>query len=117
MCKLITTCQIGPFEYKIFETEKDDSKLYINDKWCRGTIYYDEQSIYIYEGLDLLNKENVLRHELSHGFIAETQIIYRENYNEEELCEFVAMYGKNINDITNRFISIITNNNKSNKKG
>lgn len=60
---------------------------------CVGNYYFLEE------------RKEILRHELTHAFIASTQITSQENdwkYSEEMVCEFVAKYGKKINEICDK---------------
>lgn len=55
--------------------------------------------IYIARDLKPSFKKKVLIHELAHAFVGSYLLEYKDNYTEEELCEFVAMYSESINGI------------------
>lgn len=93
-------CQINNVYYEVIECSNNDTAL--SDSFLLGRTYYFDRKIYINKDLESDKKEETLRHELTHAFIHETQIINQEenfNYTEEMVCEFVAKYGKQIDSI------------------
>lgn len=76
-----------------------DNKRELTDKSghiCKGTVSYRESKIFIDESVSKENVAHILRHELTHIYIYETQLTMKETYTEEELCEFFAIYGTKI---------------------
>ena len=65
---------------------------------CKGIVKYKDNIIYIDE--EILERKNdlyhLLKHELTHIFLYETQIELKETYSEENLCELVALYSDDI---------------------
>lgn len=96
---------INGIKYEIKEVEPTHSMLIVGDRRCAGTTHYHHQEIYLSSELMPDTKCSTLRHELTHAFLAETQIESRDKFNEEMLCEFVAMYGKKICDIADKYFA------------
>lgn len=88
---------INNLEWKIVEVEKDNEKLKTDDDtMCYGTCRYYENTIYLDKNLCEAHKKKVLAHELTHAYIFSQLLKYSENYTEEEVCELVGLYGKQI---------------------
>lgn len=96
--------EINGNEWKIVEVNEKDEKLKINDKECWGTCMYEEQTIYICQEMRLSKKKQTLMHELSHAFLYEYLLKFQENFDNEELCEFVAKYSQRIGNLANKYI-------------
>ena len=91
-------------KWKIEETNEQDFNLIVEGKIRQGTTHYDKQTIYLLENLLPDRKEEVLLHELAHAFLYATQISYvQEQFDEENVCEFVSLYSKKINSIANDY--------------
>lgn len=93
-------CQINNVYYEVIECSNNETAL--SDSFLLGRTYYFDRKIYINKDLECDKKEETLRHELTHAFIHETQIINQEenfNYTEEMVCEFMAKYGRLIDII------------------
>lgn len=63
---------------------------------CKGTTSYKNKTIYLDYKISEETAKHVLIHELTHVYIYETQLELKSYYNEEDLCEFVAMYGERV---------------------
>lgn len=94
---------VNGIKYNVKEVEPTHSMLLIGDKRCSGTCHYHHQEIYLSNALKLDTMYNTLCHELSHAFLAETQLENKENFTEENLCEFVGIYGKKICEIADNY--------------
>lgn len=95
---------INGIEYEIIEVEPMHSMLLAEGKRCSGTCHYHQQEIYLSESLKPDSKYSILCHELSHAFLFETQLDKKsENFSEEELCDFMGMYGKSIMQIADKY--------------
>ena len=64
-----------------------------NNKLCGGATHYRAQTIYIDKSLKINQAIKVLIHEITHVVIYVTQVNPKDYYNEEDLCEFMGMYG------------------------
>ena len=82
--------------WTITETAGSDSSLLADGKRCRGTTHYFKREIYVDKDLSPEDKKQVLIHELAHATLYDTQIELKEEYSEENMCDFMAMYGSGI---------------------
>lgn len=71
-------------------------ELFVNDVYCRGATWCSQQRICISKELSERIVYRVLVHELTHAWIWTTQAIMPETYTEEQICDFVAMYARDI---------------------
>lgn len=98
--------EINGIRWCISEVESNSSLLISEDgKRCKGTTHYLTHFIYLDKDLPLTDKSSTLMHELTHAALYSTQIELKENYTEENLCEFVAMYGSMIYNIAYKYIN------------
>lgn len=79
-------------------------ELEVNGKECKGCVHYSDRKIYVYKNLSLEDKFKVLRHELTHAVLYETQIELKEHYTEEDMCELMAKYGPFIVEKANELL-------------
>lgn len=111
---------INNLEWNIIEVEKDNEKLKDDDnKLSYGTCRYYENAIYLDKNLCEAHKKKVLAHELTHAYIFSHLLKYSDNYTEEEVCEFLACYGKQIwNEVEEYFFKeeIVAQTSSSKKK-
>ena len=82
------------------------SDLYYKDEQVKAYIQYKDRTIYIDSRISIESEEHCLIHELTHAVIYETQIMPISQYNEEHLCELMALYGKFIITLSNKIISL-----------
>lgn len=82
------------WEIKIVPTT--DPELRVDGEMCRGTTWYGKQQIYLAEELNGNTAMRVIIHELTHAYLYSTQMRIPENFNEEEVCEFVACWATDI---------------------
>ncbi len=71
----------------------------------RGCTYCGKQQIFLSDGLNEYTARRVIVHELTHAFLWSTQARMPEEYNEEELCEFMSCWGYQIIDMANEIVS------------
>lgn len=93
-----------PFDKKwtVYEVTTDDPKLTFKGTTALGMTYYMTQSIYIDKALTKDHKIEVIRHEITHAVIFETQFAENKKYSEEDICELIAIYGKVICDLADK---------------
>ena len=96
--------EINGINYEIIEVENDSDNLKIEDKLCWGTCRYDIQKIYLAKDMTLGKKKQTLSHELTHAFLYEYLLGYKEKYSNEEVCEFLSKYGERIINLANKYI-------------
>ncbi len=95
---------INNLEWTVIEIERGNEKLKLeNGEDCFGTCRYYENAIYLDKDLCNFHKMRVLAHELTHAYIFCYLLKQVDNYDEEELCEFVSCYGKQIWDIVDDY--------------
>jgi Zn-dependent peptidase ImmA (M78 family) len=81
--------------------------LVINNKQCKGSILYKDSVIFLDENTSDKDRQRIIRHELAHAMLYETQISLRDCYTEEDLCEFIAIYGNLIEEMATDILSKI----------
>ncbi len=67
---------------------------------CRGTTWCGHQRICLSADLTRQTAKRVIAHELTHAFLWSTQMRIPETFTEEEVCEFVACWGYEIQTMT-----------------
>lgn len=97
--------KINRLLWKIEEIESVDSRLYVNEKYCFGVCEYAIRTIYLDKNMEERYKRKVLRHELCHALLASYMLRSKDEYTEEELCEFVALYADEIKEIEFRYFN------------
>lgn len=70
--------------------------LYVNDTARAGATWPMTQKIYLSDELSGDQVYRVILHELSHAWLHATQVSQQESWNEEELCDMIAIYGPDI---------------------
>jgi len=98
--------KINNMNWEIKEVESSHSMLLVSGAVGQGTSHFLHKEIYLDKDLKLEHKQQVLRHELTHAFMCETQISKKDTFDEEELCEFVGLYGQCICEIVERYFYI-----------
>lgn len=103
--------KINGLLYEIIE-ELDGDKVFADKEFegkphvmRLGLTEYREQKIYLYKDMSEERKRSVLIHELTHAFI-EAYGFYQNEFNEEQLCEFMAIYSNKINKICNKYFNV-----------
>ena len=69
---------------------------------CRGCTWVDQSAIYMSNELTERTFKHVLLHELAHAYLFATQMSVPDAFNEEQLCEFFAIYSEEILDLANK---------------
>lgn len=70
--------------------------LVVGTDVCRGCAWSGKQIIYLSNELNESNVLRVITHELVHATLAATQMSIPENFNEEQVADFFALYGAQI---------------------
>ena len=95
--------KINNMNWEIKEVESSHSMLLVSGAVSLGTSHFLHKEIYLNKDLKPEHKQQILRHELTHAFMSETQISDKDTFDEEELCEFVGLYGQRISEIAERY--------------
>lgn len=85
-----------------FTTNVED--LRVNGQICKGAVHYKDRRVCIDKNLSKVDMYKVIRHELTHVVLYETQLDLNRNYTEEDLCELMAKYGAFIISETNEIM-------------
>ena len=88
-------------EWTVYEVPSTDSNLKIEGVANWGLAYFKRKSIYIDEELKPEHKIEVLRHEITHAVIFETQFVETKKYTEEDVCDLIGTYGEIICELAN----------------
>ena len=81
------------YEWTFMLTE-DKSNLTVNGELCKGSVHYSSREIFADRNLSLEDLYKVVRHELTHAVLYETQIDLKRQYTEEDVCEVMAKFGE-----------------------
>lgn len=91
--------------WSITFVDPDCERLITDGTPSWGVMYGAEHEIYIDKSLDTQTKYKTLIHELTHAFIFDTQAKEDDLYTEEELCNFVSLYGYLIVDLAEEIMN------------
>lgn len=75
----------------------DNEALTLDGRQCRGATWCGQQRIVLSAMLNQRTARRVITHEVTHAFIWATQVHIQGTYTEEEMCDFIACYGTQIN--------------------
>lgn len=81
--------EINNLEWEIEEVEKETKYFY-------GSCNYFENKIILEKNLSINLKRKVLAHELTRAYMYSFLLTEQETYTENEVCEFISCYGKQI---------------------
>lgn len=91
---------INGIEWTVKEASCDELKGKIAvDGFILGVTMYDTNEIFVGNWLSDTQKKRTLRHELAHAFLFSNGFLTVEKFNVEALCEFIAVYGGEIERI------------------
>ena len=97
--------EINGVEWNIEEaTPTTNTRLYVDGSPRFGICELGCKNILIDKNLRPDVKIQVLRHELTHAFLNAFLLDRKESYTEEELAEFVALYGQQVCDYANQYM-------------
>lgn len=91
--------KIGNAIYKVFFVNNEfDKRLYLkeDESYHFGIIDFANEIIYINNTLTLNKLKQILIHEVTHAYVNECGFKGIDYFNEEQLCEFIAMQGEKI---------------------
>lgn len=97
--------KINNQEWKIFEVRDKHPKLKDNNKFYAGMTHFVTQEIYIAKRDDLETEKELLRHELTHAFLYAFGFKIAKDFSEEELAEFIALYGQQICNMSEMYFT------------
>ena len=99
--------EINNLIWEISIVPNTNPELIINGYAAAGTTWHMTQKIYLSADLTKDTVRSVISHELAHAFLCSTQIrptkeAEEEHYSEEEMCNFVSMWGEQIFTLTDK---------------
>lgn len=83
-------------KWDVLKVSGHDPGLYADAKTCLGTAWPGHLRIYISAELEGDSALRTIKHELVHAYIYSTQAIRPETWDEEDVCEFLSIYGDEI---------------------
>jgi len=96
MKKKIGTIVIAGQCWDVYAADSHDAELFANGSACFGTTWYGNYSIYISNELSGSRARRTIAHEVVHAYLYSTQHSMPESYTEEQVCDFVSIYGEGI---------------------
>lgn len=72
-------------------------------------------TIYLDESMSYTRMKQTLSHELTHAYLISYMLDLKENYSEDEICEFVALYSQHILDDCRKFMEFYRNEDEKGK--
>lgn len=84
-------------------------ELMVDNEPCRGTTWCGHQRIYISNELSPECALRVIRHEVTHAYIWSTQIYLPKTFDEEYICDFMAVWAPCILDTSKRIFEVLYN--------
>ncbi len=99
--------EINNLIWEIAVVTSTNPELIVNGDVASGATWPLQQKIYLSSDLTKDTVKSVIAHELAHAFLLSTQIrpvkdAEEECYSEEEMCNFVSMWGESIFALTDK---------------
>jgi hypothetical protein len=92
----MTTIRINGIDYNVIFTDIDDENLIVDDSTRAGSIHYITGNIYILKTLPPALMRQTIAHELTHAYICAFGFMRHEEFDHEQLCDFMAAYASHI---------------------
>lgn len=89
-------------EWTIRVVDSHDPHMFADGTVCRGCTWVGQSAIYMSNELTDRTFKRVLLHELVHAHLFATQMSVPDTFNEEQLCDFFAIYSEEILDLANK---------------
>lgn len=90
------TIRINNLDYNIQLVEPDNGNLLVDDTWRCGSCCVAGGKIYIDNALSDEVTRRTLIHEITHTYIYAYGHAKRDDYKDEDVCEFVSAFGSAI---------------------
>lgn len=109
---MIYTFRIKNKRWTIKSAHQGDEHLIMNGEPCIAQLYKQLRIIYFDDGLldDYEEMRETLVHELVHAFIMTYAISNKQFRDEEFICEFIAVYGEEIQKLANELMKVLYEN-------
>lgn len=94
MKKLLKSVAIFDRTWQIYLAKPHDPELFVNGESLQGACWCGHSKIFISDELDDAALKRTLIHEIAHAVLYMSQLEVSETFSEEQLCNFMAIYGK-----------------------
>ena len=101
------TIRVNGYPWDIVFTSDNKNLIDRNGHICKGLVSYKEKIIYVDRNVPREDIKHILKHELTHIYLYKTQLYVKETFSEEDICEFVAIYGSKIHNKVNNIMKRI----------
>lgn len=95
----VMTIEIAGQQWHVCTIGAHRPELMVDGTSRLGACWPAHLNIWISDELRGDQVPRVVMHELTHAYIYSTQAITPESWSEEDLCEFVAIYGQEISEM------------------
>ena len=92
-----TKVNINGLVWDVDIVSSENKALTLDGRKCRGATWCGQQRIVLSAMLNQHTARRVITHEVTHAFVWATQVHVQKTYTEEEMCDFIACYGTQIN--------------------
>ena len=105
------TFKIKNKKWTLKSAKRGEDVLTMLGEPCIAQLFKQTRVIYFNEALlkDFVELRETIVHELVHAFILTYAISHKQFRDEEFICEFIAVYGKDIQDLADELIGKIKN--------
>lgn len=93
---------IGQATWRVSIEDSHSSKLCVDGDVSRGCTWCGKHEICLSNELTRLTFRRVCAHELTHAILFSTQACLLETYTEEQLCDFMALYGGEVVNLADK---------------
>lgn len=84
--------EIAGQQWQVLRVESHDPGLFVDGTARQGACWCGKSTIYLSDELTGDQVARVVMHELTHAYIYATQATIPESWDEESVCELVAIY-------------------------
>lgn len=84
--------EIAGQQWQILRVESHDPGLFVDGTARQGACWCGKSIIYLSEELSGDQVSRVILHEITHAYIYATQAAIPESWDEESVCELIAIY-------------------------
>lgn len=95
---------VNGFDWEVLVVDSHDPKLIVDGTSRRGACWCGHQKIALSNELTRTTALMTIGHELTHAFVWSTQSFVPESLNEEDLCNFVALWAAPISELSKRVL-------------
>lgn len=93
--------KIRGYDYSVEYVSHNSPELFVDGEQRFAVCSYLKQIIFVRDDLRSEMKRRVLAHEITHAVIeAYGHYAHRDNFDAEDICEFMAVYGQEVMRLT-----------------